>query len=61
MMKRHDLSIEDIAWEVVRGHLRDLNAMLDGQSVNPTEMGKLYGKLSWKVLPFAIPPGDPKA
>ena len=36
-MKRHELSIEDIAWDAVRAHLRDLNAMLEGQSVNPTD------------------------
>ena len=49
-MKRHELSIEDIIWDSVRAHLRDFNTMLEGQIVNPMEMGKLYGELAQSLL-----------
>ncbi len=49
-MTRHDLSTGDSTWDTVRAHVRDLGAILDGKTVNVTEMGKLYERLTRALL-----------
>jgi hypothetical protein len=49
-MTRPDVSIEGSTGDALRAHVRDLSSMLDGQSVDLTEMGKLFERITRTLL-----------